>query len=182
MIKRYFNQQGRTALEMFFVLVILGVITSSVYGLISNVFVRRANTETVLQIQNLVDDIKSKFAWRGPNSTSGYTVSGGDIGKYLSDEKIIKNYNNGYINSKSGSKISFASDNNSFTLKIEGLSESLCTVLLTTSWGNELVDWSISSSDSANWQSSLNKKLPQKMNEAQQLCNAKDKNVWLKFR
>ncbi len=182
-MQKHSNQKGRTALEMFFVLVILGIIATGIYGMIANVFARRAQTETVYQIQNLVEDIKGKFAWRGPNSASGYTVSvTGGIGQYLSNEKIIKGYTDGYITSKAGTKIGFASDASSFTIKMEGLPRSLCVVLLTSNWGDELVDWSISSSSTASWQKALNKRLPQSMSAAQTSCNTNNKYVLLKFK
>ena len=183
MMKKYSTEKGRTAMEMLFVLILLGVVASSVYSLIANVFMRRAHTETIFQVQNLVDDIKRKFAWRGPSSSGGYTVSGsGGIGQYLSDEKIIKHYNEGYIPSKAGVQIGFASDSSSFTIKLDNSPREFCVVVLTHSWGNELIDWSISSSSSASWQRSLNQKLPMKVNAAQTSCNADTKNIWLKFK
>ena len=162
------SQSGRTLFEMLAVIVVAGLVVGGVFTMAQQAFVKRDISNVLGKVQLYVTSIKQALSWVGTynfGATSTEEVpfaaltqmktTCSDISCYLREEKIIHEIDsNGQVHI-GGVVIEFESGampNNikgTFSIVIKNAKTPLCVALLTSDWGEDLYDWSVSLSGAA---------------------------------
>ena len=162
------SQSGRTLFEMLAVIIVAGIVVGSVFTMAHQAFIKRDISNILGKVQIYVTSIKQALSWVGTynfGATSTEDVpfealtqmktTCSDISCYLREEKIIQEIDsNGQVHI-GGVVIEFESGampNNikgTFSIVIKNAKTPLCVALLTSDWGEDLYDWSVSLSGAA---------------------------------